>query len=395
MDSNYREILISFGRLGLTSFGGPAAHLGYFRDEFVKRRQWLGDEAYADLVTLCHVLPGPASSQIVFALGLRRKGLAGAILASICFTLPSALIMIAAGYGMVALQGGVDHAGWLRGLKVAAVAVVAQAVWSMGKTLCPDLTRKVLALAAAALTLLIVGKQGQLATMLFGALAGFLFCRTQGNGRIPVPTSSRQHVIAISCIGLYVALLILLPLWAGQSRWQPVQIFSEIYRAGALVFGGGHVVLPLLKEGLVPKGWISSQELLAGYGVTQALPGPLFTFAAYLGTAMNGGAYGWKGGVMCLIAIFLPGLLLVGGALPFGEKLRAMSHMQSALRGTSAAVVGILLAALYNPLWSEGITSPSAFLLALVAFLLLSVRNSPPWLVVLFCVSGGAVFLGS
>ena len=395
MEHGFSEILVSFGRLGLTSFGGPAAHVGYFREEFVNRRKWLGDEAFADLVTLCHVLPGPASSQIVFALGLQRKGLLGAILASICFTLPSAVIMIACGYGILALQGDMAHAGWLRGLKVAAVAVVAQAVWSMAKTLCPDRTRIVLALAAAALTLLIVGKQGQIATMLFGALGGFLFCRAPGSGRIAAPTSPRAHVFALASIGLYFGLLIILPVWAGHSNWQPVAIFSEIYRAGALVFGGGHVVLPLLKEGLVPKGWITSQELLAGYGMTQALPGPLFTFAGYLGTTMNGGAYGWKGGMMCLIAIFLPGLLLVGGTLPFGEKLRAMSLMQSALRGTSAAVVGILLAALYDPLWLEGITSPAAFFLALVAFMLLVVRRSPPWLVVFLCVLAGSLFLGT
>ena len=383
------EIATAFLRLGCMSFGGPVAHLGYLRDEFVSKRRWLGEEAYADLVALCQFLPGPASSQLVFALGMRRAGLAGALLASLCFTLPSAVLMILFGYGVTAL-GELRHAGWLHGLKLAAVAVVAQAVWGMGRKLCPDRARITLALAAAGIVLLAPGALAQVGVILAGALTGWWRYRTEVTTVAAGPTGlARLHLWAAATLVIFGALLFLLPLFAATTGASAIRLFDSFYRAGALVFGGGHVVLPLLRAELVPPGWIGDDAFLAGYGAAQALPGPLFTFAAYLGTVIQGGPQAWLGGLGCLLAIFLPAWLLIGGTLPFWDLLRSKTGTQAALRGANAAVVGVLLAALYHPVWQEAVTSARDVASVFAAFALLEIWRLPPWLVVLLMAATG------
>jgi chromate transporter len=377
------ELFGAFLKLGLTSFGGPVAHIGYFRDEFVRKRHWLDDAAYADLVALCQFLPGPASSQMVFALGMQQAGLVGAIIASLCFTLPSAMLMILFGYG-VSVLGDLHGAGWLHGLKLAAVAVVAQAVWGMGHKLCPDRTRLTVGLLAAALLLVFPGALTQIGVIAGGAAIGWWLYR---KSIVPVitteKTSFKNHYWAIAALALFALLLVLLPWLASVTRLKSIAVFDSFYRAGSLVFGGGHVVLPLLRAEVVPPGWLSDDTFLAGYGAAQALPGPLFTFSAYLGTVMQTGSHAWLLGTWCLIAVFLPGWLLIGGALPFWHQLRSKTWTQAALQGANAAVVGLLLAALYNPVWIEGIRNVRDFMVALVAFTLLQVWNVAPWMVVL------------
>ncbi len=347
------EICGAFLKLGLTSFGGPVAHLGYLRAEFVARRRWLDDAAFGDLVALCQFLPGPASSQLVFALGMQRAGVLGAICASLCFTLPSALAMIIFGYGVVA-AGNLRNAGWLHGLKLAAVPVVAQAVWGMGRKLCPDRTRVSMCLAAAAVLLAVPGALCQIAIIAAGAAVGWWLYR----GAIATPPatrpSPRAHLAAAATLIMFVVLLVGTPFLAAASGRKPIAMFDSFYRCGALVFGGGHVVLPLLRAELVPRGWLTDETFLAGYGAAQAVPGPLFTFSGYLGTVMWGGRYAWAGGLWCLVALFLPGWLLIGGTLPFWHTLRSKAWTQAALCGANAAVVGVLLAALYNPVITGG-----------------------------------------
>jgi len=386
------EVAHVFLRLGLTSFGGPVAHLGYFHAEIVQRRRWLEEADYADLVALCQFLPGPASSQLAFALGQRRAGLPGAIAASLGFTLPSAAAMIAFGYGLAAATG-LRHAGWLHGLKLAAVAVVAQAVWTMGKRLCPDFPRLVLGLLAAAAVLFHPNALVQVGVIALGAAAGWWIYRREPRVA-PAAAEARlvahEHGPAALALAVFAVLLAVLPVVAAATGSRPVQVFDSFYRAGALVFGGGHVVLPLLRAEVVPPGWISDERFLAGYGLAQAVPGPLFTFAAYLGTAIQGGRHAWLGGVGCLVAIFLPAWLLIGGALPFWNFLRARAGVQTALRGANAAVVGVLLAALVRPVGTEGITgAPDAFA-ALAAFALLEFARVPSWAVVLLAAAAGS-----
>src|SRR5215472_10083185 len=363
------EVLGVFFRLGLTSFGGPVAHLGYFREEFVRRRRWLDDKSYADLVALCQFLPGPASSQVGIAVGLLRGGYAGALAAWIGFTLPSAVAMVAFGYGIGAL-GDAAGSGWLHGLKVAAVAVVAQAVLGMARTLAPDRAR---------------------ATIAVGGVVGALLLR---GGEAIAPAALPLHVsraLGALLLAVFFVLLIGLPLLAAAIPSQALREFDAFYRAGSLVFGGGHVVLPLLQASVVPPGWVGNDAFLAGYGAAQAVPGPLFTFAAYLGTVMEPKPNGWIGGSICLVAIFLPSFLLVIGALPFWEELRRRPLAQAALRGVNAAVVGLLLAALYQPVWTVGITNAADFALAVAAFLLLFMWQTPPWLVVILSAAAGAL----
>src|SRR5688572_10207185 len=346
----WREVLVAFLRLGLTSFGGPVAHLGYFREEFVVRRRWFDDRAYADLVALCQFLPGPASSQVGIAVGLSRAGYLGALVAWIGFTLPSAVALVLFAYGVSAL-GDVSDVGWIHGLKVAAVAVVAQAVLGTMRSLAPDKERATLAVAAAVIALAFPSAWGQVGAIALGALAGLTLLRTAApsdHASLPLAVSRRAGAVALL---LFFALLIGLPVLASQTTNQPIALVDAFYRAGALVFGGGHVVLPLLQAEVVPPGWVTNDQFLAGYGAAQAVPGPLFTFAAYLGAVIGG----WWAAVLCLVAIFLPSFLLVIGVLPFWEDLRRESWMQSALRGINAAVVGLLLAALYNPVWTSGI----------------------------------------
>jgi chromate transporter len=383
-------IFAIFLRLGLTSFGGPVAHLGYFRDEFVKRRAWLDDHAYGDLVALSQFLPGPASSQVGIGLGLLRGGLPGALAAWLGFTLPSAIVLVL--FGLALTHWGTGGGGaWLHGLKVVAVAVVAQALWGMGKSLCPDRPRASLAVAAAAVACWQPGVLGQVGVMLVGALLGALWLEPAGalpHSPFPVRLSKRGGVLALL---LFAALLAGLPLLAQQGGYL-VRLFDSFFRAGALVFGGGHVVLPVLQAEVVPRGWLSNDAFLAGYGAAQAVPGPLFTFAAYLGAVSTQAPNGWLGAAVALVAIFLPGFLLVLGCLPLWEGLRRHPRMQRAMLGVNAAVVGLLLAAFYQPVWTGAIRAPADFALAAVAFLLLMFWKAPPWLVVALSAASTGLF---
>jgi chromate transporter len=379
------EVAAVFLRLGCTSFGGPIAHLGYLRAELVERRRWLDDARYADLVALCQFLPGPASSQVVFGLGMQRSGLAGALAASLCFTLPSAILMIAFAYG-VARVGELAGAGWLHGLELAAVAVVAQAVWGMGRTLCPDRARVTIAVTAAAGLLAWPGALVQLGVIVGGGALGWWLYR---RAIVAAPAdddglgSRRGRLAGALALAVFAALLLALPALAAATDDRAVRELDAFYRSGSLVFGGGHVVLPLLRAEVVPPGWLSDDAFLAGYGAAQALPGPLFTFAAYLGAAMDSGAHAWATGAWCLLAIFLPAWLLVGGALPFWQRLRARGWAQAALAGANAAVVGVLLAALWTPVAREAIVGPRDVAAALCAFAALETWKAPPWAVVI------------
>jgi len=383
---SFLEVLRVFARLGCTSFGGPVAHLGYFRAECVERRRWLGEAEYADIIALCQFLPGPASSQTAVSLGILRAGVPGGLAAWLGFTTPSAILMILFAYGIGRL-GNINDAGWLHGLKLVAVAVVAQAVWGMARSLLPDRPRVTLAIGAALLVLAVPTSLGQLAAIAIGALLGWALIN-EPRREVPVGLGlSIPQPIAVSALVAFFALLVLLPLVADNAA-HTLQLIDRFYRAGALVFGGGHVVLPLLHQAVVPPGWINDNGFLAGYGAAQAMPGPLFTFAAYLGTAMQPAPHGWIGGVICLLAIYLPSFLLLLGVLPFWDALRRQGAVQAALRGVNAAVVGVLLAALYTPIWTSAVNSPRDFGIGLVAFLLLVFWKMPPWLVVVLGALG-------
>ncbi|SDA12264.1 chromate transporter [Pseudomonas sp. NFPP10] len=379
------RIFLVFLRLGLSSFGGPLAHLGYFRQEFVQRRRWLGEAAYAELVALCQFLPGPASSQVGIALGLSRRGLPGALCAWAGFTLPSALALALLALG---LGGGVP-AGALKGLQLVAVAVVAQALWGMARSLCRGALQIVIAVLAAALVLRWPGLGGQLLVMLLAALLGRWLIRPVFQVQVQSPPSGASRRLGACCLGLALLLLVLLPglvlLWPGRL----LSLFDGFYRVGALVFGGGHVVLPLLQAQVVEPGWVSSPLFLAGYASAQAMPGPLFSVAAFLGAAIDG----WSGAVVCLLAIFLPGLLLVIGVVPFWQRLRHRQGIQAALAGVNAAVVGLLAAALYQPLWTSSVTGAPELVAVLLALLLLRSGRVPPWALVLLGAGAGAWLL--
>jgi chromate transporter len=383
------EVFSVFMKLGLTSFGGPIAHLGYYRDELVVRRQWLDETSYADLVALCQFLPGPASSQVGFALGiLRGNALLGGLAAWFAFTMPSALIMFVFAISAAAFEGPVA-AGFLHGLKLVAVAVVAQAIWGMTQTLTPDRARRAIALAAIAIVVLFAGSFAQIAAIALGACAGVLFCRGEAApaaGHLNFPVTRRAGAIALI---LFVAFLLIPPILAAVIHSQALALFDAFYRSGALVFGGGHVVLPLLQAQVVTPGWVSNEVFLRGYGLAQAVPGPLFTFAAYLGAVMGPSPHGFAGAVIALLALLLPGMLLVYGMLPFWDAIRALPVVQAAMRGTNAAVVGILGAALYNPVWTSSVLTPRDFALALAGFLVLTVWKLPSWIVVLLLATTG------
>lgn len=388
-------VFLIFLRLGLTSFGGPVAHLGYFRAEFVSRQRWLTERSYADLVALCQFLPGPASSQVGIAIGLTRSGYAGALAAWLGFTLPSAIALILFALGL-AHYGDALPAGALHGLKVVAVAVVAQAVWGMSRNLCTDAPRITVMVAACCVVLLLPAAWVQLAVMVAAALIGQrLFsvspeAVTAAEASAPVVTRRTGPL----CLTLFFALLITLPLLASTAPSQTLLMVDAFYRAGSLVFGGGHVVLPLLQAEVVPANWINNDTFLAGYGAAQAVPGPLFTFSAFLGASMSAAPSGWSGGLICLLAIFAPSFLLIVGVFPFWEKLRHNARMQAALSGINAAVVGLLLAALYQPVWTSAINAPQDFALGLLALVALMFWKLPPWLVVLGCgISGGLLSL--
>lgn len=352
------------------------------------RRRWLDEKTYVDLVALCQFLPGPASSETGIAIGLSRAGYAGALAAWLGFTTPSAVALVLFGYG-VGTFGGALHSGWLHGLMVAAVAVVAQAVLSMMRTLAPDRVRATLAIAATLIVTAAPSSFAQIGAIILGAVAGLIWLQgapPEEHGSLPHPVS---RTAAIAALGLFFVLLIGLPLGAAAASDHALDLFDAFYRAGALVFGGGHVVLPLLQAAVVPPGWIGNDAFLAGYGAAQAVPGPLFTFSAYLGTVMTPAPNGWPGAILCLVAMFLPAFLLVIGALPFWDALRRRAWAQAMLRGINAAVVGLLLAALYNPVWTSAITNAGDFVLGAAAFLLLFMWKTPAWLVVIFCALGG------
>jgi chromate transporter len=385
------EVLGVFTRLGLTSFGGPIAHLGYFREELVNRRKWVDDETYADVVALCQFLPGPASSQVGITMGLARAGYLGALAAWIGFTLPSAIALILFALSIDQLNIPLDS-GWLHGLKVVAVAVVAQAVWGMAVNLCPDRARRTLAILAAIVLLVWTTAFSQVGVIVVAGVVGWRLLRDD-NALPPVPLDIRvPRRVAVACLALFAGLLLVLPLLNRASSSEPLAMVDAFYRAGSLVFGGGHVVLPLLQSAVVPNGWVTNAEFIAGYGAAQAVPGPLFTFSAYLGAVKSGSPSGWLGGSLALVAIFLPSFLLVFGTLPFWNGLRARPGIQSALRGVNAAVVGILLAALYDPVFTSAIDGSTDVALGLGLFGLLVYWKLPPWMVVILgAVAGEAL----
>jgi len=385
-------VLAAFLRLGFTSFGGPVAHLGYFRDEFVGRRGWMTDQEYADVVALCQFLPGPASSQVGMAIGSSRAGVLGALAAWVGFTLPSAVVMIAFGFGAVALGAATGNAGWLHGFKLVAVAVVAQAVWGMAKSLCPDRATATMALLAALLVVLVPGTLGQVGAIVVWALAGWLLLKAEAQPSVVARVSGRDKLSAVGHLAVFFLLLGGLPVLAAAVESPTLRMVDSFYRAGSLVFGGGHVVLPLIQREVVGPGQVSQELFLAGYGMAQAVPGPLFTFAAYLGTVMESAPTGIAGGALALVAIFLPSYLLVMGVLPYWRMLVTARWARAAVRGVNAAVVGILLAALYDPVWTTSVKSGRDFGFALAAFGLLTYWKVPPWLVVAgMAVAGAAV----
>jgi chromate transporter len=387
--TNTLVIFLAFLRLGCMSFGGPIAHLGYFRSEFVHRRKWLSDDAYADIVALSQFVPGPSSSQAGFALGLLRGGLWGGAAAWVGFTLPSALLMFAAAYGLAFAQGAAAQ-GLIHGLKLLAVAVVAQAVWSMGRSLCPDRQRAGFAFLVAAALIAAPGGALQLGAIAAGGLFGLIFLRASMTAAPSSFGLKINPLAAALAIGAYFLLLAGLPLAAAIAPSGSLfSVADAFYRAGGLVFGGGHVVLPLLQEAVVKPGWISHDDFLAGYGAAQALPGPLFTFAAFLGAEVSAGAGGAAGALVALLFIFLPGMLLMYGTLPYWDRLRSKVGIRGALDGVNAAVVGILGAALYQPIWTSTVQRPLDAALALLAFAALAIARLPVLAVVALAAAAG------
>lgn len=381
------EIFLVSTCLGLTSFGGPTAHLGYFHEEYVRRRKWMDEKSYADLVALCQFLPGPASSQVGIGIGIMHAGIVGGITSFIGFTFPSVVALIV--FALLVTGFDVGNAGWIHGLKIVAVAIVAHATIGMAKSLTPDLKRKAIAILALLVTLLWQTAYSQVVVILIAAIIGYLLLKHEDEGageQSRFPISKRVGWI---CLLLFFGLLAALPILkeATGSYW--IAMIDSFYRAGSFVFGGGHIVLPLLENEFVPTGWMNEEAFLAGYGVTQAVPGPLFTFAAYLGTVMNG----WQGGIVATIAIFLPAFLLVVGALPFWDQLRNHPKITGAIRGVNAAVIGILIAALYSPIWASSILEAKDFALAVILFSMLAYWKLPPWIVVVTGAMAGLVLL--
>lgn len=381
------EIFLVSSRLGLTSFGGPTAHLGYFHEEYVRRRRWMDEKSYADLVALCQFLPGPSSSQVGIGIGIMRAGILGGITSFIGFTFPSVIALIA--FALLMSGFDVGNTGWIHGLKIVAVAIVAHAIIGMAKSLTPDLKRKAIAIFALLVTLLWQTAFSQVGVILIAACIGYFLLKQKNDGagmQSRFPVSKR---VGGFCLLLFAGLLVALPLLkeATGSYW--LALFDSFYRSGSFVFGGGHVVLPLLEKEFVPTGWLSEEAFLAGYGVTQAVPGPLFTFAAYLGTVMNG----WEGGIVATIAIFLPAFLLIIGALPFWDQLRYHPKITGAIMGVNAAVIGILITALYSPIWTSSILEAKDFALAVILFSMLAYWKLPPWVVVITGAVTGLIFL--
>jgi len=379
------EVLIISTKLGLTSFGGPTAHLGYFHEEYVRRRKWIDEKTYAELVALCQFLPGPSSSQVGIGIGVVRGGVIGGIISFLGFTMPSVLALIL--FALVIDAYSISEVGWIHGLKLVAVAVVAHAILGMAKNLAPDLTRKAIVLFGMSIALLWETAFGQLWIILLSAMLGFFIYRSNQEKVDSVthfPISKRFGAL---CLTLFFGLLIFLPILSEVTKLEWIAVFDSVYRAGSLVFGGGHVVLPLLESEFVSSGWVSEEAFLGGYGITQAVPGPLFTFAAFLGAVMNG----WAGGLLATIAIFLPAFLLVFGALPFWNQLRRNNKVKGAFMGVNAAVVGILIAAFYDPIFITSVLAPVDFVFATFLFSMLQFWKCPPWLVVFTGVIGGFI----
>jgi len=379
---NSWTVFLIFLRLGLTSFGGPAAHLGYFREEFVTRRQWFSDSSYADLVALCQFLPGPASSQVGMAIGFYRSGYMGALAAWVGFTLPSAIVLILFAIGLTHYNN-IQLAGVLDGLKIVAVAVVIQALWGMACSLCPDPPRITIMAFTACFVLLIPSIWGQVLAIIISGVIGLLVFKQNtisAHNSLPASITTRTGWFWLA---IFFSLLIGLPFLKIIFPNQIISLIDAFYRTGSLVFGGGHVVLPLLQSEIVSTGWLNNDTFLAGYSLAQAVPGPLFTFAAFLGASMEGSFSNWVIGLICLLAIFIPSFLLVFGTLPLWERMRNNSHMRAALYSINAAVVGILLAALYQPIWTSSIYKPQNFCMALIALIALMFWKLPPWFVVL------------
>ncbi|MFC5337276.1 chromate efflux transporter [Leucobacter denitrificans] len=388
--SHSAEVFRAFLKLGVTSFGGPVAHLGYFREELVAKRKWVSEQQYSELVAICQFLPGPASSQVGFALGLIRGGYLGALAAWTAFTLPSAILLVLFAIGAVTLDGAIG-AGVISGLTAVAVAVVAHAVWGMARTLTPDLRRIGIAIVAALLALLLPGAIGQVAAIGVGILAGVAWCRRVDQPEatpLQIGVSRRAGVVALT---FWMLLLVLLPIAAATTRSPGVSLIDAFYRSGALVFGGGHVVLPLLAAEPAIANAVTPEQILAGYGAAQAVPGPLFTFASFLGFEMGVGGSAPLTALIALIAIFLPGMLLLLAVLPFWSQVRGKPVMRAAIAGANAAVVGILAAALWNPVVTSGITSPATLVIAGVGLVLLFAARFPAWAVVLTGVVAGAL----
>jgi chromate transporter len=384
------EVLRTFLKLGVTSFGGPVAHIGYFREEIVVRRRWVDDAAYTDLVALCQFLPGPSSSQVGFALGLIRAGYWGGLAAWAGFTVPSAVLMVAFSFGAGAISGPVG-AGILHGLKLVAVAIVAQAVLGMARTLCPDRQRAAIGAISAALVLSCASSLIQMVAIGLGGVLGLLLCRSPSAaplGMLPAPVSRGVGILSLS---LFFGLLAVLPFLVGPGLAAAVALFDAFYRTGALVFGGGHVVLPLLRDAVVTPGWVNDNSFLAGYGAAQAMPGPLFTFAAYLGAVETPQPNGIFGATLALVGIFLPGILILIGTLPFWHTVRSRSGAQAAMGGINAAVVGLLGAALYTPVWTSSVHNPVDVSVAVIGFVLLTAWRTPPLVVVIIGASAGAL----
>ncbi|WP_088051363.1 chromate transporter [Virgibacillus dakarensis] len=379
------EILVVSTRLGLTSFGGPIAHLGYFHEEYIRRRRWMDERSYADLVALCQFLPGPASSQVGIGIGVMRAGILGGITSFIGFTLPSVIVLII--FASILHTFDIGNAGWIHGLKIVAVVVVAHAILGMANKLTPDIQRRTIALVALVATLLWQTTYTQVVIIVIAGLVGFLIFRRKTTEEEPSPVLPFpiSHRTGYLCLSLFFGLLIFLPILREITALDWIAFFDSFYRSGSLVFGGGHVVLPLLEQEFVPAGWLNEQDFLAGYGAAQAVPGPLFTFAAYLGAVING----WQGGLLATFAIFLPAFLLILGTLPFWNSLRCNYKIKGALMGVNASVVGILISALYQPIWTTSILAPVDFALASILFSMLVFWKLPPWIIVLTGAAGG------
>lgn len=380
------EILFVSTKLGLTSFGGPVAHLGYFHDEYIRRRKWMDEKSYADLVALCQFLPGPASSQVGIGIGVMRAGVLGGIFSFIGFTLPSVFALIIFASLLHTFEFG--NAGWIHGLKIVAVVVVAHAILGMANKLTPDLKRRALALFALVTTLLWQTAITQVGVILLAGLIGYImYHKEEMEEDKSIKNFHISHKIGYICLSLFFGLLIVLPIIREFTTNEWIALFDSFYRSGSLVFGGGHVVLPLLEQEFVRSAWLTSEQFLAGYGATQAVPGPLFTFSAYIGTVIHG----WQGGLFATFAIFLPAFLLLLGTLPFWDTLRKNPSIKSALMGVNASVVGILISAFYTPIWTSSILRPIDFALAAILFSMLVFWKLPPWVIVLLGAFGGLV----